>query len=99
MIQPWSTRTIAAILMLFSLAFPNTGCRMSRLSKATFIDKCKGAWAGQMIGVCYGAPYEFRSNGSPIMQWTALRIAADRRRFRSFNRTYCAEELPFWISV
>ena len=36
------------------------------LTKADYIDKCKGAWAGQMIGVCYGLPYEFRSNGKPI---------------------------------
>ncbi|MBI2433668.1 MAG: ADP-ribosylglycohydrolase family protein, partial [Candidatus Hydrogenedentes bacterium] len=36
------------------------------LAKERFLDKCKGAWAGQMIGVCYGAPYEFRSNGAMI---------------------------------
>ncbi len=30
-----------------------------RLTKEAYIDKCKGAWAGQMIGVCYGGPYEF----------------------------------------
>jgi hypothetical protein len=33
---------------------------MVRLSKEQYIDKCKGAWAGQMIGVCYGGPYEFK---------------------------------------
>ena len=32
----------------------------------TYLDKCRGAWAGQMIGVCYGDIYEFRSNGKPI---------------------------------
>ena len=30
---------------------------------STYIDKMKGGWAGQMIGVSYGAPYEFRSQG------------------------------------
>ncbi len=40
-----------------------TGCGMQRLSKEVYVDKCKGAWAGQMIGVCYAAPYEFHYNG------------------------------------
>src|SRR3972149_3808182 len=48
------------------------------LPKERFLDKCKGAWAGQMIGVCYGAPYEFRSNGKPITDplkpWTPGRV-------------------------
>lgn len=39
-----------------------------RLSKERYLDKCKGAWAGQMIGVCFGAPYEFTSNGKPITE-------------------------------
>ncbi len=34
-----------------------------RLSRATLEDKIRGGWAGQMIGVSYGAPTEFRSNG------------------------------------
>jgi hypothetical protein len=37
-----------------------------RLDKARFLDKCQGAWAGQMIGVCYGDRYEFVSNAKPI---------------------------------
>lgn len=48
------------------------------ISKERFLDKCKGAWAGQMIGVCYGAPYEFVSNAKPITEplkaWTPDRI-------------------------
>jgi len=37
-----------------------------RLSRATLEDKIRGGWAGQMIGVSYGAPSEFRSNGKII---------------------------------
>jgi ADP-ribosylglycohydrolase/Carbohydrate esterase 2 N-terminal len=37
-----------------------------RLSRATLEDKIRGGWAGQMIGVSYGAPTEFRSNGKII---------------------------------
>ena len=36
------------------------------LSRATLEDKIRGGWAGQMIGVSYGAPTEFRSNGKII---------------------------------
>ena len=31
------------------------------LSRAELLDKIRGGWAGQMIGVAYGAPTEFRS--------------------------------------
>jgi hypothetical protein len=44
-----------------------------RLSKERYVDKCKGAWAGQMVGVCYGAPYEFHYQAQimedPIRPW------------------------------
>lgn len=48
------------------------------ISREAFLDKLKGAWAGQAIGVCYGAPYEFQSNGKPITAdlegWRAERL-------------------------
>jgi hypothetical protein len=37
-----------------------------RITKAALEDKIRGGWAGQMIGVSYGAPTEFRSNGKII---------------------------------
>ena len=36
------------------------------LSRSVLEDKIRGGWAGQMIGVSYGAPTEFRSNGKII---------------------------------
>jgi len=39
-----------------------------RLSRTVLEDKIRGGWAGQMIGVSYGAPTEFRSNGR-IINW------------------------------
>ena len=33
------------------------------MSRAVLEDKIRGGWAGQMIGVSYGAPTEFKSNG------------------------------------
>jgi hypothetical protein len=37
-----------------------------KLSKTTLQDKIKGGWAGQTIGVVYGAPVEFKYQGSLI---------------------------------
>ncbi len=36
------------------------------MSKQVLQDKSKGGWAGQTIGVVYGAPVEFKYNGSLI---------------------------------
>ncbi|MFN7929291.1 MAG: ADP-ribosylglycohydrolase family protein [Blastocatellia bacterium] len=48
-----------------------------RLSQAVLKDKIRGGWAGQMIGVSFGAPTEFKSNGKIIegeLKWTPERI-------------------------
>ncbi len=37
--------------------------RTRTISRAVLEDKIRGGWAGQMIGVSYGAPTEFKSNG------------------------------------
>jgi ADP-ribosylglycohydrolase/Carbohydrate esterase 2 N-terminal len=39
------------------------GAPARRMSRAVLEDKIRGGWAGQMIGVSYGAPTEFRANG------------------------------------
>lgn len=39
-----------------------------RLTRAELVDRIRGGWAGQMIGVSYGAPTEFKSNGR-IGEW------------------------------
>ena len=54
------------------------GPKMRTLSRQVFEDKMRGGWAGQMIGVSFGAPTEFRSNGKIIEgdlpAWTPNRI-------------------------
>ncbi|MBO0727389.1 MAG: ADP-ribosylglycohydrolase family protein, partial [Blastocatellia bacterium] len=57
----------------------NNGPR--KITRSSLEDKIRGGWAGQMIGVSYGAPTEFRSNGKIIegnlggyLDWTAERI-------------------------
>jgi hypothetical protein len=49
-----------------------------RMSRAVLEDKIRGGWAGQMVGVAYGAPTEFRSNGKineSELKWTPDMIA------------------------
>lgn len=48
-------------LCSFAVAFAQDGGTRS-LSIATLHDKIEGGWAGQMIGVSFGAPTEFRFN-------------------------------------
>ena len=58
-------RTFRAFGLILAAA---GGCATgdSRLSREEYRDRCAGAWAGQMIGVCYGESYQFQSNGKPI---------------------------------
>ncbi|HQH53775.1 MAG TPA: ADP-ribosylglycohydrolase family protein [Candidatus Hydrogenedentes bacterium] len=63
------------------------------LEQARFVDKCKGAWAGQMFGVCLGAPYEFRFNATTIDEdlrpWKPEHIAG------SIQQDDCYVEMTF----
>lgn len=65
----------ALILFASSVSLLPAGCgrELTRLPREVYLDKCKGAWAGQMIGVAYGAPYEFEYCGEimedPIRPW------------------------------
>ncbi|HET6898014.1 MAG TPA: ADP-ribosylglycohydrolase family protein, partial [Vicinamibacteria bacterium] len=70
----------AAAAVLATLAFAAPASQRS-LSKAVLEDKIRGGWAGQMIGVSYGAPTEFRSNGKIIegnlnqyLDWSPARL-------------------------
>src|SRR3989441_5111871 len=40
--------------------------KMRRLDWDTYLDKVQGAWMGKMIGVTFGAPWEFRYQNVPI---------------------------------
>ena len=61
------TKTVALGLLVAVLTFPMSAADAPsaprRLARAVLLDKIKGAWAGQMIGVSYGAPTEFRAQG------------------------------------
>ncbi|MDP2337673.1 MAG: ADP-ribosylglycohydrolase family protein [Bacteroidota bacterium] len=49
----------------------NEGVKIS-ISKDTLMDKIKGGWAGQTIGVTFGGPYEFRFEGTFIGDYQTL---------------------------
>src|ERR671912_28780 len=55
-----------AVTLLVAPAAASGESEPRRLSRAAFQDKVRGGWAGQMIGVSYGAPTEFRFNGRII---------------------------------
>jgi hypothetical protein len=49
-----------------------------KISMSVLEDKVRGGWAGQMIGVSYGAPTEFRSNGKineAELKWSPERVS------------------------
>ncbi|MBL9129141.1 MAG: ADP-ribosylglycohydrolase family protein [Verrucomicrobiales bacterium] len=69
--NPTACLPVVALLVLVSAAgtFSTVAKDPPRvLSRATLLDKIRGGWAGQMIGVAYGAPTEFKSNGR-IGEW------------------------------
>ena len=53
---------LCLLTMLLSNGFASADADR-RISREALLDKIRGAWAGQMIGVSYGAPTEFKSNG------------------------------------
>lgn len=59
---------VAALLLAVAAAVAGTAVaaepgELYTISREVLRDKIRGGWAGQMIGVAYGAPTEFRSNG------------------------------------
>jgi hypothetical protein len=70
--------TSLAILALMAALPQGAEKAPRRMSRATLEDKVRGGWAGQMIGVAFGAPTEFQSNGKILeseLQWTPEMIA------------------------
>ncbi|MBP1636620.1 MAG: putative rane protein, partial [Acidobacteria bacterium] len=71
--------TLLAIGALAALAPPQPPQQPSRtISRAALEDKIRGGWAGKMIGVSYGAPTEFGSNGKIFegeIAWSPERVS------------------------
>ncbi len=68
------------LITLLALASVGAAAQsMRHVSLADLRDKIQGGWAGQMIGVSYGAPTEFRSNArineSELPPWKPDRVS------------------------
>ena len=69
-------KTTIALLLTIILFAP--GCSQKNLpsevtlSKNELFDKIKGGWAGQTIGVVYGAPTEFKFTGTTIQDYQPI---------------------------
>lgn len=62
-----------SLLLLFASSFVKTNAQQVQcLKPETLKDKIKGGWAGQTIGVTYGAPVEFHYQGSIINDYQKL---------------------------
>ncbi|HVX65739.1 MAG TPA: ADP-ribosylglycohydrolase family protein, partial [Bryobacteraceae bacterium] len=72
-------RRILLLTALCSAALFAQKAGLRELPAKTLHDKVAGGWAGQMIGVSFGAPTEFRSNGKilegELPAWTPDRVS------------------------
>lgn len=69
---------LIAILGLSACTQPEAGNNAGNnttivISRDTLLDKIKGGWAGQTIGVTFGGPYEFRFEGTFIGDYQNLK--------------------------
>lgn len=65
-------RTFLLAILLFLFAINSKSQQFFSISAEKLKDKIKGGWAGQTIGVTYGAPVEFRYQGSMINDYQKL---------------------------
>jgi hypothetical protein len=73
--RTWATSLLLCLAVFLSPS--SQGSEKRRISRAELLDKIRGGWAGQMIGVSYGAPTEFRSNGKILegeLAWAPERV-------------------------
>lgn len=73
-----------------ALQTPAAGSPMRELDWDTYLDKVQGAWMGKMIGVTFGAPWEFQYQNTPIgfdiTDWPLLPTRMKEYRQRASNK-------------
>jgi len=72
-------RYIFTVLLVIFISSCNNQTDHLEISTANLKEKIKGGWAGQMIGVSFGAPTEFRYLDriipeSELPEWNAERV-------------------------
>ena len=69
----FNLRTLLMICIVCTTAMTYSyGQNQINISKAILMDKIKGGWAGQTIGVTFGGPTEFRYRGTFIQDYENL---------------------------
>ena len=81
--------TVFGLVVVLDLAGAATP--PARLSRPALEDKIRGGWAGQMIGVAYGAPTEFRWRGQ-IIEDPSSGLRANRERAAP-GRPLCGDDV------
>ena len=65
------TKSLLIVLICF-ISINCTAQKTHTTSQTILLDKIKGAWAGQTIGVTYGGPIEFRFNGTMVNDYQKI---------------------------
>jgi ADP-ribosylglycohydrolase len=70
---------VASVLFVGACRQPSVAGDRRRLPRADLENKIRGGWAGQMIGVSFGAPTEFASQGriieGPLPAWRPEKVS------------------------
>ncbi len=70
--------TLMLVFGLLAAMAPAQPAPTRPITRAALEDKIRGGWAGKMIGVSYGAPTEFQSNGRIFegeIEWSPERVS------------------------
>lgn len=65
-------KSIMIFALLYQLGIASNAQKQVVIQKDKLYDKIKGGWAGQVIGVTFGGPYEFHYNGTFIQDYQPL---------------------------
>ncbi len=65
-------RLLPLVLLVFGFAVPAFAQSTVELTREELLDKIKGGWAAQTIGVTFGGPTEFRYNGTMIQDYVTI---------------------------
>jgi hypothetical protein len=79
---------IAILLMAYALKAGNYPVKPQEeisLTKTSLLNKIKGGWAGQAIGVCYGLPTEFRYRKELIPDSVQMDLTGEQLKNRFNN--------------
>src|SRR5947208_2887818 len=70
---------VVAVVLAVVVLSQAAGGDTRTISRAELRDRIQGGWAGQMIGVSFGAPTEFhyrgKINDAPLPPWTPERVS------------------------